>query len=150
MQIIIGSDHAGFNLKQTILKELKKQNIKTKDVGTFDKKSVDYPDFAEKVSKKVASNKNYKGIMLCGSGIGSCIICNKFKNIRAGICHDTYSAHQGVEHNNMNLLVMGELVIGKSLALEILNSFIKAKFKEKKRYNKRLNKLKKIEDHNFI
>ena len=149
MKIVIGSDHAAFNLKENLLSALKQQSINVKDIGTFNNKSVDYPDFAEKVAKRVASKKADKGIMLCGSGVGACIVCNKFKNIRAAICHDTYSAHQGVEHDNMNLLIIGGLIVGKALALEILHSFIYAKFTGQQRYVERLNKLKKIENQQF-
>ncbi len=148
MKIVIGSDHAAFALKKVLFTALKEQNFNVEDVGTHSEESVDYPDFAQKVAKKVASQEADRGVMLCGSGIGACIVCNKFKNVRAGICHDTYSAHQGVEHDNMNVLIMGGRIVGEALALEILHSFIHAKFTDELRHVRRLNKLQNIENHN--
>lgn len=145
MKIIIASDHAGFTLKSKILNNLHKFSFNITDIGAFSKTPIDYPDIAQKLSINIISNKFDKGIMICGSGIGASIACNKFKNIRAGICHDTFSAHQGVEHNNMNILVMGEGIIGISLAIDIFHTFINSKFMHQSKYIRRLNKIKKIE-----
>ncbi|MCX7905236.1 MAG: ribose 5-phosphate isomerase B [Elusimicrobiales bacterium] len=147
MKIAIGSDHAGYNLKKTIIEFLKLKGHSVIDVGTNnpDIKS-DYPDFAKKVSNEIISKNAERGIIICGSGVGACIAANKIKGIRASVCHDTYSAHQGVEHDNMNVLCMGAKVIGSQLACEIVDAFINAKFIEEERYIRRLNKIKLIEE----
>ena len=106
----------------------------------------DYPDYAKSVAETVASGKAHKGIMLCGSGVGAAITANKIKNVRASVCHDTYSAHQGVEHDDMNVLCVGSRVIGIELAREIVITFIKANFVPEEKYIRRLNKIKKLED----
>ncbi len=145
MTIIIGSDHAGFHLKEYLIKSLNQDNIMINNVGTFNTNNIDCIDIATKLSSIVQSDIKHKGIMLCGSGIASSIICNKFTNIRAGICHDTYSAHQGVEHNNINILIIGAKVIGAYLAKEIMFTFLKAQFINNNKYNNRLNKLNLLE-----
>src|SRR5580658_1131434 len=125
--IAIGSDHAGFYLKSFLINWLKANNYDFLDVGTDSLEPVDYPDFAYKVSKAVLSTCE-KGILICGSGVGANIAANKIKGIRASVCHDTYAAHQGVEHDDMNILVLGSRVIGEALAEELVSSFLKAKF----------------------
>ncbi|MEF3280750.1 MAG: ribose 5-phosphate isomerase B [Elusimicrobiota bacterium] len=146
MKIAIGSDHAGYKLKEILINFLKEQGFKVIDVGTDnEKKRVDYPDFAVKVSKKIQAKEADRGIIICGSGVGASISANKLKGIRAGLCHDTYSAHQGVEHDDMNVICLGARIIGEELAKEIVLTFIKAKFSNEERYIRRLNKIKKIE-----
>ncbi|MCX7641583.1 MAG: ribose 5-phosphate isomerase B [Elusimicrobiales bacterium] len=147
MKIALGNDHAGYELKKTILDFLKSKGYTVIDVGTNNPKTKsDYPDFAKKVAKKILSGNAEKGIIICGSGVGASIAANKIKGIRASVCHDTYSAHQGVEHDDMNVLCMGAKIIGSNLALEIVERFIKAKFIPEKRYIRRLNKIKFIEE----
>jgi RpiB/LacA/LacB family sugar-phosphate isomerase len=115
-------------------------------VGTYSQESVDYPDFAEKVGRLIAEKKVAKGIVICGSGVGASIAANKIRGVRAGLCHDTYSAHQGVEHDDMNVLVLGARIIGVELAREIVESFLEAKFSHDERHTRRLNKVLAIED----
>ncbi len=147
MKISIASDHAGYKLKQKIIEFLMKKNYEVIDYGTDDEfKSVDYPDFALKVAKSVIEKKTDRGIIICGSGVGASITANKVKGIRAGLCHDTYSAHQGVEHDDMNVLCLGARIIGEELAKEIVLAFLKANFSNEERHIRRLNKIKKIEE----
>lgn len=142
--IIIGSDHRGFNLKEK-LKVILSEDCSIVDIGTDSEVSVDYPDIAEELVKNL---KGSKGILICGSGVGACVAANKFNGIRAGICHDAFSAHQGVEDDDMNVLCLGAGIVGESLAVEIIRTFLKAKFKPEERYIRRLEKIKKIEDTN--
>src|SRR5215469_7223178 len=116
MLVVIGSDHAGYEMKQAIGEALKQQGYQVLDVGTDSTAAVDYPDFAEKVGRTILDGKAERGVLICGSGVGASVAANKLKGIRAGLCHDTYSAHQGVEHDNMNVLVLGSRVIGVALA----------------------------------
>lgn len=147
MKIAIGSDHAGYELKKLIVDFLKAQKIEVIDVGTYDNtKKVDYPDFASKVCKKILNSIAERGIIICGSGVGASIAANKFNGIRAGLCHDTYSAHQGVEHDDMNVLCLGARIIGSELAKELVNAFINANFSNEERHIKRLKKIRKIEE----
>jgi ribose 5-phosphate isomerase B len=147
MKIAIGSDHAGFILKTKIISFLKNNGFDIIDVGTNNSEtSVDYPDFAKEVSLKIVKGEAEKGIIICGSGVGASIAANKIKGIRAAICHDTYSAHQGVEHDDMNVLCLGGRIIGEELAKEIVLSFLKAKFSNEERHIRRLNKIKKLEE----
>jgi len=147
MKISIGSDHAGYNLKKIISDFLKNKGHEIIDVGTTSsKESVDYPDFAKAVALNVAEGKSERGIIICGSGVGASIAANKIKNIRAGLCHDTYSAHQGVEHDDMNVLCLGARIVGEELAKEIVSAFLSAKFSYEERHMRRLEKIKKIEE----
>lgn len=145
MKVAIGCDHAGFLLKESLKKTLVAHNIDVMDVGTTSLDAVDYPDFAKKVAFLVAKQKCDRGVMICGSGVGACIASNKIIGARASVCHDTYSAHQGVEHDDMNILVLGSRIIGQCLAQEILNAFIGAKFSNEERHLRRLNKVLAIE-----
>ncbi len=147
-KIIIGADHRGFNLKENLKKTLSK-SFSVIDVGTNSDKPVDYPDIAELIAAKIQSGEANKGVLLCGSGVGACVAANKFKGIRAAICHDTFSAHQGVEDDDMNVICLGGGIVGPSLAEEIINTFLNAKFKPEERYIRRLEKVKKIEDKNL-
>jgi RpiB/LacA/LacB family sugar-phosphate isomerase len=145
MKLAIGADHAGFELKESVKKllvELKHQVI---DLGTCDTKPVDYPDYAEAVGMAVRNGKAKRGILVCGSGVGASVAANKIPGVRAGLCHDYYSAHQGVEHDDMNVLVMGGRVIGQSVALELVSAFLSAKYTGEERHQRRLNKVKAIE-----
>lgn len=128
MLIAIGSDHGGFHLKEDIKAFLTEKNIDYRDVGTFSTESVDYPDFALKVAKAVTSGECDKGIVICGTGIGVSIAANKVKGIRAALCHDVFSAKMSREHNDANVLAMGERVIGRGLARMIVDTWLNAKF----------------------
>ena len=143
--IILGADHRGFILKEK-LKVLLSKKYNIIDVGTNSDASVDYPDIAEALAKAIQGNAAEKGILICGSGVGACVAANKFRGIRAAICHDVFSSHQGVEDDDMNVLCLGGGIVGESLAVEIINSFLSAKFIPEERYIRRLEKVKKIED----
>jgi RpiB/LacA/LacB family sugar-phosphate isomerase len=147
MRVVLGSDHAGFELKQQILKYVRELGHEVLDVGTHDSSSVDYPDFAEAVGTAIVNNKADRGILMCGSGIGSVIAANKIPGIRAGICHDCYSAHQGVEHDDMNVMAIGARIIAIALARDLVKIFLEAKFLEEARFKRRLDKVKKLERH---
>ncbi len=135
----IGSDHGGFHLKEEIIKYLKENNISFKDYGTYSPEAVDYPIYAKKVAEDVANNKLDKGILICGTGIGISIAANKVRGIRAALCHDVFSAKATREHNNANILAMGERVIGVGLALEIVKTFLETPFSNEERHIKRIN-----------
>ena len=143
--IILGADHRGFNLKEK-LKVLLSKQYNVIDVGTTSEASVDYPDIAEALAKAIQGGAGNKGIIICGSGVGACVAANKFRGIRAGICHDAFSAHQGVEDDDMNVICLGGGIDGESLAVEVIHTFLNAKFKPEERYVRRLEKIKKIED----
>lgn len=147
MKIAIASDHAGYYLKQELINYLKNLNYEVIDLGT-DNPAIksDYPDYARKIAIEIINKKAERGILICGSGVGACIAANKVKGIRACVCHDSYSAHQGVEHDDMNVLCMGAKIIGTELAKEIVTSFINAKLIKEERYLRRLEKIKKIEE----
>lgn len=147
MRVSIGSDHAGYNLKKKIIDFLTEKGYEITDEGTDSPdKSVDYPDFAKKVSFDVVNKKADRGIIICASGVGASVAANKIKGIRAGLCHDTYSAHQGVEHDDMNVLCMGSKIIGEELAKEIVISFLNARFSNEERYIRRLKKVIGLEE----
>ena len=143
--IVIGSDHAGFRLKEE-LKKFLAESYRVLDVGTDSEASVDYPDFAEKVGQAILDGKAGRGILICGSGVGASVAANKIKGIRAGICHDTYSAHQGVEHDEMNVLVVGSRVIGTALAHDLVVAFLGAEFTNEERHVRRLGKVAALEE----
>lgn len=151
MEYIIGiaSDHAGFSYKGTLLSFLAEAGFQVKDLGVFSSEAADYPDVARSMADAINEGLVDKGILICGSGVGVCIAVNKFSDMRAGICHDTYSAHQGVEHDGMNVLCMGERIIGIELAKEIALSFLKARFSNEPRHVRRLNKVEAIERENL-
>ena len=142
MKVVIGSDHGGFSLKGEISAQLKELGHEAVDVGahTFDA-SDDYPDFAKAVCEAVLAGQGERGILICGSGVGACVAANKFRGIRAGLCHDTYSAHQGVEHDNMNVLCLGARVIGGAVAAELVAAFLWARFSSEERHARRLAKV---------
>lgn len=140
MKIAIGSDHGGFNLKNTVMEHLKEQGYEFNDFGTYMADSCDYPDIAIEVAEKVAAGEYDRGILICGTGIGIGIAANKVKGIRAALCHDTFSAHASREHNNANILTMGERIIGPGLALEIVDTWLKTEF-EGGRHERRVGKI---------
>ena len=144
MIIALGSDHAGLSLKNEILEHLKKRNIEFKDFGTYTMESCDYPDFGEKVAEEVARGNYNLGILVCGTGIGISIAANKVTGIRAANCSDTFSAHACREHNNANILALGQRVVGVGVALDIVDAFLNATF-EGGRHSMRVNKISNIE-----
>ena len=145
MRTAIGSDHAGFEMKTMLARFLREHCEEVVDVGTHTPDPVDYPDFAEAVGKAVFEGRADRGVLICGSGIGASVAANKIHGIRAGLCHDTYSAHQGVEHDDMNVLVLGARVIGPAMAQELVAAYISAKFTNEERHLRRLNKVKALE-----
>lgn len=145
-KVIIGADHRGYLLKETIKKFLADNNFHVEDAGTNSTEPVDYPDIAASVCWKIQNGEYERGIIICGSGVGASVCSNKFKGIRAAICHDTFSAHQGVEDDAMNVLCLGGGIIGESLAKEIVITFLSSEFKQEERYKRRLEKVKKIEE----
>lgn len=146
MRIVLGADHRGFVLKDALAEHLKSQGHEIIDVGTNNGSDpVDYPDIAVDVSKPVLSGEAERGIVICGSGVGAAIAANKIRGIRAGLCHDTYSAHQGVEHDDMNVICMGSRIVGDELAREIVDAFVGARFMEEERYKRRLKKVEALE-----
>jgi ribose 5-phosphate isomerase B len=146
MRIAISCDHAGFILKKIIIEKLMELNQIVIDLGTDSELPVDFPDYAEKAGRAIQKNDADRAIIICGSGVGACIAANKLKGIYAGVCHDSYSAHQGVEHDNMNTLCLGARIIGEEPALEIVEAFINARFIEDERFIRRTNKIKKLEE----
>ena len=146
MKLAVGSVHAGFELKRELAAYLGGLGHDVLDVGTYNTDSVDYADFAVKVGEAVLSRKTERGVLICGSGIGASVAANKLAGIRAGLCHDTYSAHQGVEHDDMNVLVLGGRVIGPQTAIELVNAYTGAKFTAEERHMRRLNKVHILEE----
>jgi ribose 5-phosphate isomerase B len=145
MKVVIGSDHAGFQLKNAIGDLLRSMGNDVLDVGAFNENPSDYPDFAEAVGRAVLDGKAERGVLICGSGVGASVAANKLPGIRAGMCHDTYSAHQGVEHDDINVLVLGSRVIGVALAHDLVRAFLGAKFSNEERHVRRLGKVKALE-----
>ncbi len=145
MNIIIGADHGGFPLKGVIATYLAQLGHSALDVGTFSSEPVDYPDFARAVANGVIDGRGKRGIIICGSGVGACVAANKFPGIRAAVCHDTFSARQGVEDDDMNVLCLGARVVGPELAKEITKAFLAASFSGAERHVRRLAKIKEIE-----
>jgi ribose 5-phosphate isomerase B len=146
MKIAIAADHGGFSLKADLIEVLQHARHDVVDLGASEYiAGDDYPDYALLVGKAVQSGQVERGIVLCGSGVGACVAANKLKGIRAGVCHDTYSAHQGVEHDDMNVLCLGARVIGVEPAKEIVIAFVNAQLNTGERYQRRLKKVLKIE-----
>ena len=145
LSVALGADHGGYSLKNELVTRLRGQyDILDLGAHKYDPED-DYPDFAEAVAKAVASDKVERGILLCGSGVGACIAANKVPGARACLCHDTYSARQGVEHDDMNVLCLGARVIGIELAAELIEAFLKARFSDEQRHRRRLKKVLAIE-----
>jgi RpiB/LacA/LacB family sugar-phosphate isomerase len=145
MKVVVGSDHAGLSLKQLVAGELQQQGHDVLDVGTFSSEPSDYPDFAELVGEAVISGRAERGVLVCGSGVGASVAANKIPGVRAAVCHDTYSAHQGVEHDDMNVLVLGGRIIGTALAHDLVAAFVGARFSGEERHVRRLDKVKALE-----
>ncbi len=145
MRIALAADHAGFELKEKIAGYLEAKGFEVMDLGTDDEEPVDYPDFARALGKVLQEEKAERGILVCGSGVGACVAANKMSNVRAGLCHDTYSAHQGVEHDDINVLCLGARVIGEELAKELVSAFLSARFTGEERHVRRLAKIEAME-----
>lgn len=149
MKIAVACDHAGFPLKGMVLEAVRSAGHEPIDLGTDSIAPVDYPDYAEMVGRAIQDGQAERGILLCGSGVGASIAANKLRGISAGVCHDTYSAHQGVEHDDMNILCLGPRVIGPKLALEIVKSFLSAHYigndPGQERHARRVTKIRKLE-----
>ena len=149
MRIAIGSDHAGFALKGTLVEVLRGGGHEVVDVGTNSTAAVDYPEYAVAVAVAVRSRDVDRGVMICGSGVGASVSANKVPGVRAAICHDTYSAHQGVEHDDMNVLVLGGRIVGPALAAEVLEAFLGARFSTEERHRRRVGKIRLLEGRDW-
>ncbi len=149
MKVAVACDHAGFPLKDVILDAVRAAGHEVLDLGTHSTAAVDYPDYAEKVGKSVQAGEAERGILLCGSGVGACIAANKMQGVYSAICHDTYSAHQGVEHDDMNVLCLGARIIGPELVRELVLAFLAARFvgndPGQERHKRRVGKVRRIE-----
>lgn len=145
MRVAVGSDHAGFELKRLLVSYLREHGHDVEDLGTHSVDPVDYPVFAERVGLAVAAGKADRGLLVCGSGVGAAVAANKVLGIRAGLCHDTYSAHQGVEHDDVNVLVLGARIIGIELAKELAQAFFGATFSNEDRHRRRLDLVNQLE-----
>jgi ribose 5-phosphate isomerase B len=145
MKLALGSDHAGFPLKQELKSVLESEGHEVLDLGTHSPAPADYPDSAEAVARAVVEGRAERGVLVCGSGVGASVAANKLPGIRAAVCHDAYSAHQGVEHDDMNVLVLGGRIVGPALAQELVRAFVAARFSNEERHARRLEKVKAIE-----
>lgn len=142
MKIAIGSDHAGFSLKGKVIGILREKGHEITDFGSYNPNPVDFPDIAKKVCGAILDQKCERGIMFCGTGVGACIACNKIPGIRASVCHDLYTAHQCVEHDDVQVIAMGGQIIGHTVALELIDLFLSAKFSAGEEFRRRVEKLK--------
>ena len=145
MIIAVATDHGGFPLKQRVLDVVREGGHEALDLGTNSTDPVDYPDFAQAIGEAIQQGRAERGILLCGSGVGASVAANKMIGVRAGLCHDTYSAHQGVEHDNMNVLCLGGRVVGPEVAWELVATFIAATFSQAERHLRRLGKVASLE-----
>ena len=143
--VALASDHAGFELKEKMAAYLEKAGFEVLDLGTHNEEPVDYPDFARAIGKALQEQEADRGILICGSGVGACVAANKMPSIRAGLCHDSYSAHQGVEHDDINVLCLGARVVGEELARELVSVFLAASFTGEERHLRRLAKIEAME-----
>jgi ribose 5-phosphate isomerase B len=154
MKVAVGFDHAGFPLKKTVLEAVREAGHEPIDLGTDSPEPVDFPDYSEKVGRAVQSGQAERGILVCGSGVGACIAANKMKGVFASICHDTYSAAQGVRHDDMNVLCLGGRVIGPELAVALVKSFLEARYigdqPGGERLARRVHKIHMLEDGNSV
>ncbi|MDI6619218.1 MAG: ribose 5-phosphate isomerase B [Clostridiales bacterium] len=141
MNIAIGSDHAGFSLKPVIIEFLNQSGYHIIDHGSYDPNPVDFPDIAKKVCEDILNGKAQRGIMICGTGVGAAIACNKIHGIRASVCHDIYTAHQCVEHDNVNVMCLGAQIIGSAIATEMVEKFLQARFSTEEEFRRRVKKL---------
>ena len=149
MRIAVGCDHAGLAMKQLVMEVVRLDGHELIDCGTHSTDPVDYPDFAAAVCRKIQAGEAQRGILVCGSGVGASVAANKFVGIRAGLCHDVYSAHQGVEHDDMNILCLGGRIIGPAVAPELVRAFLGAEFTGEERHARRLQKVLEFEKHNL-
>ncbi|MBS1683435.1 MAG: ribose 5-phosphate isomerase B [Bacteroidetes bacterium] len=149
MKVAIASDHAGFDYKKLLIPVLLKAGHEVNDLGAYDTQPSDYPDHAAHMAEAIMAGQCERGILICGSGVGVSIAANKFKGIRAGVCHDTYSAHQCVEHDDANVLCLGQRVIGVELMFEVTEAFLGAKFSGAERHMRRVGKITRIENENM-
>ncbi|MGZ3445729.1 MAG: RpiB/LacA/LacB family sugar-phosphate isomerase [Myxococcaceae bacterium] len=145
MRIALAADHAGYALKQHLLGVVRALGHEVTDLGTDSEAPVDYPDFAEKLGLAVREARVDRGVLLCGSGVGASVAANKIPGVRAAVCHDAYSAHQGVEHDDMNVLVLGARVIGPALADDLVKTFLAARYTHEERHERRLGKVQALE-----
>jgi ribose 5-phosphate isomerase B len=149
VNVAVACDHAGFPLKHVVLEAVRAAGHEAIDLGTDSTAAVDYPDYSEKVGKAIQSGEAERGILLCGSGVGACIAADKMKGVYAAVCHDTYSAHQGVEHDDMNVLCIGSRIVGPELVHELVTAFLAARFlgndPGQERHKRRVAKVRKIE-----
>jgi ribose 5-phosphate isomerase B len=146
MKIAVAADHGGFPLKAKVIETIRSAGHEVVDLGTNSSDPVDYPDYAKALGEAIQQGQAERGVLLCGSGVGACVAVNKMRGIRGGICHDTYSAHQGVEHDDMNVLCLGARIIGPELLPELVRAFIGAKFTAEERHLRRVGKVKKMEE----
>lgn len=146
MRVAVACDHGGFPLKACIIEKIQQLGHEVLDLGTYSEERVDFPDFAWKAGRAILDGQAQRAVVICGSGVGACVAANKLKGIYAGLCHDTYSAHQGVEHDNMNVLCMGARIIGVELAAEIVRSFLGAEFLNSGNYLRRFEKIRQMEN----
>ena len=145
MRIVVGADHAGFPLKGTVVQALRAWGHVVEDVGTDSPEPVDFPDVAQKVCEPVHAGRAERGVLVCGTGVGACIAANKLAGIRAAVCHDVHSAHQAVEHDDVNVCCLGARIIGDWLALDLLRAFVEARFSGEEHFRRRLDKLAQLE-----
>jgi len=146
MKLVVAADHGGVPLNAAVIDELRRLGHEVLDLGGHDANNGDdYPDYAEALGRKIASGECERGVLICGSGVGASVAANKIHGVRAGLCHDTYSAHQGVEHDNCNVLCLGARVVGSELALELVRAFVGARFTGEPRHARRLEKVLAIE-----
>lgn len=146
MRVVFGADHAGYLLKDSLLRAATAAGYAVADLGTDSSDPVDYPDFAAAVAREVAAERAERGVIVCGSGAGASIAANKVRGVRCAVAHDTYTAHQMVEHDDVNVLAVGSRVIGPALAEEILFAFLGARFTDEERHRRRLNKIIALEE----
>lgn len=141
MRLVVGSDHAGFALKAQVLQHLRALGHQVTDVGSFNDQPVDFPDIARQVTEAIASANADRGLMVCGTGVGACIAANKVKGIRAAVCHDVHSAHQSVEHDDVNIMCIGAQIVGPWLAKDLITAFLQARFSTSEEFRRRVAKL---------
>lgn len=147
MRIVIGSDHAGFPLKATIVEFVKSMGHEVEDVGSYDPNPVDFPDIAKSVTEAITSGKADRGLMVCGTGVGASIAANKVKGIRAAVCHDIHSAHQSVEHDDVNVMCIGAQIVGPWLAKDLVAAYIAAEFSTDEDFRRRVRKLTEMDEN---
>jgi ribose 5-phosphate isomerase B len=145
MKVAVGADHAGFPLKRDVIERVRAAGHEAIDCGTHSTEPVDYPDIAAAVGQAIQQGRAERGVLVCGSGVGAAIAATKMRGIRSGVCHDTYSAHQSVEHDDVNVLALGARVIGPELALELVSAFLAARYSGEERHERRLRKVAALE-----